>query len=58
MTRDQVFRIFKWLYDHFAHVTVENEDQLPDEGPCIVTLNHNSRIDFPALIMIRRYNDI
>ena len=58
MTRDQVFNIFRWLYSHFTHVIVENEDQLPEEGPCIVTLNHNSRIDFPAMIVLKRYNDV
>ena len=30
MTRDQVFKIIKWLYKHLAHVIIENEDQLPD----------------------------
>ena len=58
MTRDQVFQVLDFLYRHLAHVTIENEDQLPKEGPCIVTLNHNSRIDFPALVKIHRYNDI
>lgn len=58
MTRDQVFRIVKWLYRHFTHVIIENEDQLPAEGPCIITLNHNSRLDFPALIELKRYNDV
>lgn len=58
MTRDQVFRIVKWLYTHLTHIVIENEDQLPKEGPCIITLNHLSRLDFPALIMLERYNDI
>ena len=58
MTRDQVFNIIRWLYKHLAHVTIENEEQLPKEGPCIVTLNHNSRIDFPALIKLERYADV
>ena len=58
MTRDQVFRIVKWLYVHLTHVTVENEELMPKEGPVIITLNHLSRLDFPALIMLERYNDI
>lgn len=58
MNRAQVFRIVKWLYKHLTHVTVENEDQMPEEGPVIITLNHLSRLDFPALIMTERYNDI
>lgn len=58
MTRDQVFRIIKWLYKHLTKVVVENEDQVPKEGACIITLNHLSRLDFPALIMMERYNDI
>jgi 1-acyl-sn-glycerol-3-phosphate acyltransferase len=31
---------------------------MPKEGPVILTLNHLSRLDFPALIMMERYNDI
>lgn len=58
MTRDQVFKIVKWLYVHLTHVTVENEHLVPKDGACIITLNHLSRLDFPALIMIERYNDI
>lgn len=58
MTRDQVFKIVKWLYVHLTHVTVENEELMPKEGPVIITLNHLSRLDFPALIMLERYNDI
>ena len=58
MTREQVFNIVRFLYKHLAHVIIENEDQVPAEGPCIITLNHNSRIDFPAMIDIKRYNDI
>ena len=58
MTRDQVFKIVKWLYKSFTHVTVENEELMPKEGPVIITLNHLSRLDFPALIMLERYNDI
>lgn len=58
MTRDQVFKIMKWLYVHLTHVTVENEELMPKEGPVIITLNHLSRLDFPALIMLERYNDI
>ncbi len=58
MTRDQVFKIVKWLYRHLTKVVVENEDQMPKEGACIVTLNHLSRVDFPALITISRYEDI
>ncbi len=58
MTRDQVFNIIRWLYKHLAHVIIENEDQIPESGPCIITLNHNSRIDFPALIDIKRYYDV
>ena len=58
MTRDQVFKIVKWLYVNFTHVTVENEELMPKEGPVIITLNHLSRLDFPALIMLERYNDI
>ena len=58
MTREQVFNIIRFLYKHLAHVVIENEDQVPPEGPCIITLNHNSRIDFPALIDIKRHNDV
>ncbi len=58
MTRDQVFKIVKWLYVNFTHVTVENEELMPKAGPVIITLNHLSRLDFPALIMLERYNDI
>ena len=58
MNRAQVFRIFKWLYNNLTHVTVENEHLMPKEGPCIITLNHLSRLDFPALIQLERYNDI
>ena len=29
MTRDQVFKIVKWLYKSFTHVTVENEELMP-----------------------------
>ena len=58
MTRDQVFNIIRFLYKHLTHVVIENEDQVPETGPYIITLNHNSRIDFPALIDIRRYNDV
>ncbi len=57
MTRDQVFSMIRWLYSHLTHVTVLNEDQVPKEGPFILTLNHLSRLDFPALIMTERYND-
>ena len=58
MTRDQVFKIVRWLYDHLTHVTVENEDQIPKEGPVIITMNHLSRLDFPALIMLKRIDDV
>ncbi len=58
MTRDQVFKIVRFLYKHLTHVIIENEDQVPEEGHCIITLNHNSRIDFPALIEIKRCDDI
>ena len=58
MTREQVFNIIRFLYRHLAHVVIENENQIPQEGPCIITLNHNSRIDFPALIDIKRFNDV
>lgn len=58
MDRAQVFRIVHWLYDHLTHVTVENEHLMPKEGPVIITLNHLSRLDFPSLIKLERYNDI
>ena len=58
MNRAQVFRIVKWLYNNLTHVTVENEHLMPKEGPVIITLNHLSRLDFPALIRLERYNDI
>ena len=58
MTRDQVFAIVKWLYKHLVHVVIENEDQIPKEGPCIITLNHLSRLDFPALVMLERCDDV
>ena len=58
MTRTQVFNLMIWLYKHLTHVTIENEEQIPKEGPCIITLNHLSRLDFPALITLKRYNDI
>ena len=58
MTRDQVFKIVKWLYRHLTQITIENEELMPKEGPVILTLNHLSRLDFPALIMMERYNDI
>ncbi|MBO7703867.1 MAG: 1-acyl-sn-glycerol-3-phosphate acyltransferase [Solobacterium sp.] len=58
MTRDQVFKIVRWLYDLLTHVTVENEHLMPKDGPVIITLNHLSRVDFPALIMVERINDI
>lgn len=58
MTRDQVFTIVRWLYKHLTHVTVENEHLMPKDGPVIITLNHLSRLDFPALIMVERINDI
>ena len=58
MTRDQVFKVVRWLYKHLTHVTVENEHLMPKDGPVIITLNHLSRLDFPALIMLERYNDI
>lgn len=58
MTRDQVFNIIKFLYGNFTHTIIENEEQLPKEGPFIITLNHLSRIDFPSLILLERYNDI
>ena len=58
MTRTQIFNLMKWLYKHLTHVTIENEDQIPKEGPCIITLNHLSRVDFPAMVMLNRCNDI
>lgn len=58
MNRAQVFRMVKWLYNNLTHVTVENEHLMPKEGACIITLNHLSRLDFPALIQLERYNDI
>lgn len=58
MNRAQVFRIVKWLYNNLTHVTVENEHLMPKEGPVIITLNHLSRLDFPALIQLERHNDI
>lgn len=58
MTRDQVFKIVKWLYTHLTHMTIENEELMPKDGPVIITLNHLSRLDFPAMIMTERYNDI
>lgn len=58
MTRDQVFKIVKWLYKHLTHVIIENQHLIPEEGPVIITLNHLSRLDFPALIQLDRYNDI
>ena len=58
MNRAQVFRIVKGLYNNLTHVTVENEHLMPKEGPVIITLNHLSRLDFPALIQLERYNDI
>ena len=58
MTRDQVFKNVKWLYKHLTDVTVENEHLMPKDGPLIITLNHLSRLDFPAMIMLERYNDI
>ena len=58
MTRDQVFSIVRWLYDHLTHVTIENEDQVPKEGPFILTMNHLSRLDFPALIKMKRLDDL
>ena len=58
MNRTQVFKIVRRLYDNLTHVTVENEHLMPKEGVCIITLNHLSRIDFPAMIQLERYNDI
>ena len=58
MTREQVFKVFKWLYTHLTHTVVENEELMPKDGPVIITLNHLTRLDFPALIMLERYNDI
>lgn len=58
MNRAQVFRLMKWLYNNLTHVTIENEALMPKEGPCIITLNHLSRLDFPAMIALERYNDI
>ena len=58
MNRAQVFRIVNWLYTHLTHMTIENEHLVPKDGPVIITLNHLSRLDFPAMIMMERYNDI
>lgn len=58
MNRAQIFRMMKWLYNNLTHVTLENEELMPKEGPCIITVNHLSRLDFPALITLERYNDI
>ena len=58
MTRDQVFKILKWLYEHLTNTIIENEDQVPKEGPCIISLNHLSRIDFPALVLLERCQDV
>ena len=58
MTRDQVFKLVRRLYSDLTKMNIVNEDQVPKEGPCIITLNHLSRLDFPAMIMLKRYNDI
>jgi 1-acyl-sn-glycerol-3-phosphate acyltransferase len=58
MKRKNILKIVNWLYTHLTHVTIENEKLLPKEGPCIIALNHLTRIDFPAMILLDRHDDI
>ncbi len=57
MNRKQIFHFLRWSYDHLTHVNVYNADLLPDSGPFILALNHNSRLDFPLLLYSDKRSD-
>ncbi len=58
MKKETTISILNFLYDHLTHVTIENEYFLPSKGPVIIAMNHTSWLDFPALLYLKRRNDI
>ena len=58
MNRDQVLGLTRWVYGNMVKMNVENQFLIPKEGPCIITVNHLSRADFPALLTLDRSDDI
>lgn len=58
MNRTQILNLDRWVFTHICKTTLVNEEFLPTEGACLITLNHMSRLDFPAMVKNTRRDDI
>ncbi len=58
MNRKQIQDLDRWVFTHICKTTHVNDQFLPTDGACLITLNHMSRLDFPALVKTTRRDDI
>jgi len=58
MQRETLLKHIRTGFKLFSHFRIEGAEYIPASGPIILTTNHISRLDYPALLMCTERKDV